>query len=71
MEIDGRLGTHVLDAALPMSAQEIVTEAVMSMVDDCLQSRLKLRPARRVKLDFENRKLNSLSVVLAGPSDSS
>jgi hypothetical protein len=71
MEIDGRLGTHVLHAALPVSAQEIVTEAVMSMVDDCLQSRLKLRPPSRVKLDFENRELYSLSVVLAGPSDSS
>jgi hypothetical protein len=71
MEVDCWLGTDVLDAALPVSAKEIVAEAVVSMVDDGLQPCLKLRPPGRVKLDFEDRELNSLSIVLAGSRDSS
>ena len=66
VEIEGRLGSDVLDTAFPVFAQEIVAEAVVGGIDERLEAVLELGPLSGVDLAFEDGVLDALAEVEAG-----
>jgi hypothetical protein len=69
LEIQGWLRANMLDPAAACTAQEVEAQAVVRCVHLGHQPGAQQHPLIRRRLDFENRELHALPIILTGPGD--